>query len=208
LFSAGKWKRRVGVTAWLRQIGGNRVTGSAQIATEMAAPFELRTPTGTAANRLHQSANGSMATTALESTGRGRQSAKPTNRATAARGREQGGTARREARMRRCLKLRQGASPLRPPAPFPWRMDYTERRRFVKGSQSRQKHAALDKSSPLRRGHYEEGKGASRQGTAVDSPQGRYPSTSPCTARGARMRRCLILRQGANPLRPPPGYLT
>ena len=29
-------------------------------------------------------------------------------------------TARLGARMRRCLILRQGASPLRPPAPFPW----------------------------------------------------------------------------------------
>ena len=42
-------RRRVGVTARLRQIVGTQATGSGQIATEMAAPLELRTPMGTAA---------------------------------------------------------------------------------------------------------------------------------------------------------------
>ena len=42
-------KRRVGVTASLGQIVGSQETGSLQIDTEMAAPLELRTPTGTAA---------------------------------------------------------------------------------------------------------------------------------------------------------------
>jgi hypothetical protein len=188
----------------LRQIGGSRVTGSAQIATEMAAPFELRTPTGTAANRLHQSANGSMATMALESTGRGRQSAKP-NRTTAARGGGQRGAARREARMRRCLILRQGASPLRPPAPFPWILHCTEGEEFVKGSLRRRWRAALDKFSPLRRLSYEEGKGASMHAALTQPPAGRPEGILPpsSSARCARMRRCLKLRQGASPLRPP-----
>jgi hypothetical protein len=42
-------KRRVGVTARSRQIVGGQATGSLQIATEIAAPLELRTPRSTAA---------------------------------------------------------------------------------------------------------------------------------------------------------------
>ena len=42
-------KRRVGVTARSRQIVGDQGTGSPQVASEMAAPHELRTPMGTAA---------------------------------------------------------------------------------------------------------------------------------------------------------------
>ena len=48
---AGSWQlkeRRVGATAWSRQIGGNWQRFP-QFATEMAAPLETRTPTGTAA---------------------------------------------------------------------------------------------------------------------------------------------------------------
>jgi hypothetical protein len=207
LLSAGMWKRRVGVTAWLRQIGRSRVTGSAQIATEMAAPFELRTPTGTAANRLHQSANGSMATMALKSTGRGRQSAKPKNRTTEASGREPEGTARREARMRRCLKLRQGASPLRPPAPFPWTLHCTERREFVKGSLSRRRAPPLTNSPrsedfPMKR----------ERGPLCTGPWRSLPLVGlhqyflgRAVARCARMRRCLILRQGDKPPETPEG---
>src|SRR5713226_4911039 len=47
-------KRRVGVTARSRQIVGNQATGSLQIDTEMAAPLELRTPTGTAAEAANR----------------------------------------------------------------------------------------------------------------------------------------------------------
>ena len=64
-------KRRVGVTARSRQIEGSRVTGFLQIDTEMAAPLELRTPIGTCGGEgRNQSADGSMATMARESTGR------------------------------------------------------------------------------------------------------------------------------------------
>ena len=49
------------------------------------------------------------------------------------------GGAARYARTRRCLVLRQGASPLRPPAPFPWTSDYTEARESVKGSLRRRR---------------------------------------------------------------------
>ena len=73
-------KRRVGVTARSRQIEGNQATGLLQIATEMAAPLEFRTPMGTEAES-QPSADGSMATMAqrtgnwLETGGRQRQPA-------------------------------------------------------------------------------------------------------------------------------------
>src|SRR6266852_656932 len=54
-------ERRVGVTARSRQIEGNQATGSLQIASEIAAPLELRTPTSTAAKAAKQSADGSVA---------------------------------------------------------------------------------------------------------------------------------------------------
>src|SRR5437879_4760750 len=63
--------RRVGVTARLRQIGGNQVTGSPQIATEMAGSTPcIKNTNGHRSSELRQSADGSMATVALESTDR------------------------------------------------------------------------------------------------------------------------------------------
>ena len=104
-------KRRVGVTAGSRQTEGNQATGSFQVATEMAAPLELRTPMGTAARaaiRVRMEAWRQW---------RGRQLAEsnPMEGHWAIPYTEPA----RAARMRRCLILRQGASPLRPPAPFP-----------------------------------------------------------------------------------------
>ena len=87
----------------------------------------------------------------------------------AAEGRFVWGAARRGGRSGRCPEPRQGASPLRPPAPFPWNLDCTERRRFVKGSQAGG-DAALDKSPPLRTVSYEEGKGASIRGAVLSLP--------------------------------------
>ena len=108
-------KRRVGVTARSRQNDGNQATGTVQFDTEMAAPLEMRTPAGTCGGSCKQSADGSMATKARESTGR------ECNPRKDRKGKETGvrrGTAR-YARMRRCLKLRQGAKPPETPAPFP-----------------------------------------------------------------------------------------
>ena len=109
-------KRRVGVTAGSGQIAGNRATGSLQIESEIAAPLELRTPMSTAAkaaNRVRMEAwrqwrwsqwtEGQSEKSSLEKRER---DLPPRSGA-------------RNARMRRCLILRQGASPLRPPAPFP-----------------------------------------------------------------------------------------
>ena len=58
---ADRRERRVGVTARSRQIEGNQATGSLQIASEIAAPLELRTPTSTAAKAAKRSADGSVA---------------------------------------------------------------------------------------------------------------------------------------------------
>src|SRR5664279_131957 len=110
-------KRRVGVTARSRQIEGSRVTGFLQIDTEMAAPLELRTPIGTYGGEgRNQSADGSMATMARESTGRMQSQGSSPGKG---QGETRQGDGARNARMRRRLILRQGASPLRPPAPFP-----------------------------------------------------------------------------------------
>lgn len=59
-----------------------------------------------------------------------------------------GGVTARYARMRRCLILRQGASPLRPPAPFPRSIDCTPGREAVKGSLRRPKPPPLTASLP------------------------------------------------------------
>src|ERR1035441_941732 len=108
-------KRRVGVTARSRQNDGNQATGTLQFVTEMAAPLEFRTPAGTCGGSCKQSADGSMATKARESTGR----VQSEERSQGERDGEVGRGTARYARMRRCLILRQGASPLSPPAPFP-----------------------------------------------------------------------------------------
>lgn len=106
-----KRKRRVGVTARSRQNVGNQETGTLQFANEMAAPLELRTPAGTCGPGCKKSADGSMATKARETTSRNPVGAEQGKR----RSREWGA----KRAMRRCLILRQGASPLRPRAPFP-----------------------------------------------------------------------------------------
>ena len=109
-------RRRVGVTARSRQNVGNQATGALQFGTEMAAPLELRTPAGTCSGSCKQSADGSMATQA-----RGSQPAEERSKESMPKGGsdDRGGSGALEARMRRRLKHRQGASPLRPPAPFP-----------------------------------------------------------------------------------------
>jgi hypothetical protein len=107
-------KRRVGVTARSRRNVGKQVTGTLQFVTEMAAPLELRTPAGTCGKGCNQSADGSMATKA-----RGSQRAEERSKKGMSGKRDGAGSGAPEARMRRCLKLRQGASPLRPRAPFP-----------------------------------------------------------------------------------------
>jgi hypothetical protein len=104
-------KRRVGVTARSRQNVGNQATGTPQFVTEMAAPLELRTPAGTcgptAANRVRMEAWRQW---------RGEVNEQKNNPRSVCQGKErERGSRARYARLRRCLMLRQGASPLGPP---------------------------------------------------------------------------------------------
>ena len=147
-------KRRVGVTARSRRNVGNQASGAQQFGTEMAAPQELRTPAGTCGKGCKESADGSMATKA-----RGRQRTEEQSEERLAGKERERGTAC-YARMRRCLILRQGASPLRPPAPFPsssilWKRVNPSRVRFAG-----QKPAALDGFTLFRQTYPgDEGKG-------------------------------------------------
>jgi hypothetical protein len=74
--------------------------------------------------------------------------------------RRRGGMTARCARMRRCLTLRQGARPLRPPAPFPWSIDCTQASESVKGSLPRHKPPPLTASLPCEETRLGRGKGA------------------------------------------------
>jgi hypothetical protein len=71
-----------------------------------------------------------------------------------------GREARLAARMRLCLKLRQGASPLRP-RPLSLEMNGTEGRKFVKGSLRRSNSPPLTNFLPSENAPDDEGKGAS-----------------------------------------------
>jgi len=170
LLSVGMWKRRVGVTARLRQIGGNQVIGSPQIASEMAAPIELRTPMGTAASRCIR--------VRMEAWRQWRWSQStehnPTSGGTEPERPVVGGAARLAARMRRCLKLRQGARPLRPPAPFPFSFIFRKRKNLSRVRKPRPNCGrALDKFSLFQRVLRDKGKGASVRGSPVLPPVGR-----------------------------------
>ena len=165
-----------------------------------------------------------MATVALESTGRrqseeraeensdwnNRESAlghTPRRRAQLLPGRE---TRARNARMRRCLKLRQGARPLRPPAPFPSESMFQNGGNLSRVRKPRNNGAPLTDS--LRSADSPEIRERGPQPSAphVPPPVGRHAvqNQGRRTARYARMRRCLKLCQGASPLRPPQWPLT
>ena len=141
-------KRRVGVTARLRQTVGNQGTGSLQVVSEMAAPLELRTPMGTAAEAAEcgwkcgdQGAGVNwQRPSEIDITG--------------------SGDGARNARMRRCLILRQGASPLRPPAPFPFRLIMGKAENLSRVRKPRKRRAPLTDSLPSQEVYWDKGKGA------------------------------------------------
>lgn len=100
-----------------------------------------------------------------------------------------------EARMRLCLILRQGASPLRPPAPFP------SGSRFQNGGNLSRVRKPRNNGAPLTDTLRSEDIAEMRERGLLG--RAREPSIyAKGTARYARMRRCLILRQGAGPLKP------
>src|ERR1017187_8458616 len=98
-----------------------------------------------------------------------------------------------KARMRRCLILRQGASPLRPPAPFP------SESMFQNGSNRSRVRKPRNNGAPLTDSFRSEETTEMRE----RGPSARRAVSRVGEARYARMRRCLIHRQGASPLRPP-----
>ena len=172
-----------------------------QAGTEMAAPLyseRQQAPCATAA----MSADGSMATLALGPAGQ--HDGNYTTGKEYSRGRARWG-----AHLRRCLKLRQGASPLRPPAPFPSDS-------MIRGSLalSRVRYAGWD-APPLTAPTFpkrnltkmrERGPLCKRPwlSSRWSSDLMRVAVPALHSALLARMRRCLKLRQGASPLRPQP----
>jgi hypothetical protein len=100
-----------------------------------------------------------------------------------------------EARMRLCLILRQGASPLRPSAPFPSGSRLQNGGNLSRVRKPRNNGAPL--TDPLRSEDIAEMRERGLLGRA-----GELSMYAKGTARYARMRRCLILRQGASPLKP------
>src|SRR5262245_14051822 len=147
------WRRRVRVTAGSRQAA--RGTWSLlQAVAEMAAPYELRTPMGTCSESCNRSADGSMATVALESMGgRGPRGA-------------DGGGERAGGAHEALPHTPPGGKPPETLAPFPWKLNDTQARESVKGSLRRQKAPPLTDSLACETHiHWEEGKGASGVGT-------------------------------------------
>ena len=161
----------------------------------MAAPLELRTPAGTCGRGCKQSADGSMATKA-----RGSQRAEKQSKQKMQREREEEvrrRTSAPKARMRRCLKLGQGAKPPETPAPFPsgWRIQNggnPSRVRKPRNNGAPLTDSLRSESSPEMR---ERGHSARRESITY---------TARGTARYARMRRCLKLRPGGEPPETPP----
>src|SRR5664280_120895 len=138
-------KRRVGVTARSRQNDGNQATGTLQFVTEMAAPLEFRTPAGTCGGSCKQSADGSMATKARESTGRVQSEER-------SQGERDGEVGRGDSALRAHEALPHTpprGKPPETPGPLSLGIQVPERREFVKGSQAAQQRRALDKSPPF-----------------------------------------------------------
>jgi hypothetical protein len=184
-------KRRVGVTARSRQNDGNQATGALQFVTEMAAPLELRTPAGTCGGSCKQSADGSMATMA-----RGEVNGQKNNPKRACEGKEMApGIDRRgalKARMRLCLILRQGASPLSPPAPFP------SGSRFQNGGDLSRVRKPRNNGAPLTAPLRSEDIAEMRE-RGLLARAGESSIYAKGTALYARMRRCLNTPSGGKP---------
>jgi hypothetical protein len=128
-------KRRVGVTARSRQIVGRQATESPQIVTEMAAPFELRTPKGTFGER-RLSADGSMATKARDQRAEASPKAEEGER-------EMEGVYKEAARLNGAHEARPHTPPRgkppETPGPLSLGLNYPEGRETVKGPQAAQK---------------------------------------------------------------------
>ena len=154
---------------------GNQATGTPHIASEIAAPLVSRTPMGTVATATNEcgwkrgDTTGGKDNRAESSSGETRIRKESRTR--------WGGTSALKARMRRCLILRQGASPLRSPAPFPSDVIIGKGGSLSRVRYAGQKRAALDRLPPFRTNpsHYE-GKGALGGAGFRVPPVGRLPT--------------------------------
>jgi hypothetical protein len=145
-------KRRVGVTARDGLMVGNQVTGALHIASEIAAPLVSRTPTGTVATATSECGwkRGDTTTTGVKDN-RAESSSGEMEISEESRKQPRRTSALKAARMRRCLKLRQGTSPLRPPAPFPSNRIIRKGGGLSRVRYAGQLRAALDSPPPFRR---------------------------------------------------------
>ena len=182
-------KRRVGVTARSRQNEGDRVTGILEFVTEMAAPLELRTPAGTCGGSCKESADGSMATRRA-----GSQRAEEQSQENHAR---EGGGRRARSAHEALHHTPSGGRPPETPAPFPSGL------RFQNGGNPSRVRKPRRSGAPLTDSLRSEDNAEMRERGLVAKQRQHGKEATGGTARYARMRRCLILRQGASPLKPP-----
>jgi hypothetical protein len=201
-------KRRVGVTARSRLIVGNQATGTPQIDSEIAAPLVSRTPRGTVAAATTECGwkRGDTTTGAKDNRAENRSGE------IAERGEKAGlpkmrGGQRADARMRRCLILRQGDEPPETPGPLSLGLDCTEGRKSVKGSLRRQHRPPLTDFLPSEDNtSNDEGKGAYGRGRLMP-PVGRQPTRIKASGRPRALRAHEALPHtppgGQAPLKPP-----
>ena len=197
-------KRRVGVTARSRLIVGNQATGTPQIASEIAAPLVSRTPRSTVAS--HECGWKRGDTTGAKTIG---QRAVPRKRMSeSGESSDRAGlTARLEGAHEALPQTPPGGSPLRPPAPSPSGLIFQNGGTRSRVRKPRKNRAPLTAS--LRSEDdvpYVRERGPLVRGASLASrwSAGWAWLRARVTARcGARTRRCLELRQGASPLKPP-----
>src|SRR4051812_983407 len=103
--------------------------------------------------------------------------------------------------MRRCLILRQGASPLRPPAPFSLEPRLYARERICQGFATPAQNAALDRFAPLRRKAPEMRERGPLERGSILPPFGRQRAADPYATEPARP----LARHEALPHTPPGG---
>jgi len=148
-------KRRVGVTARSRQNDGNQETGTPQFATEMAAPLEIRTPAGTCGKSCNQSADGSLAKKAQQTTCRSQLREVRVGRGEFREGGRSGALRAHEA----LPHTPPGGKPPETPGPLSLETGLYGREEICQGFATPAKGAALDKFPPFREQQLRRGKG-------------------------------------------------
>jgi hypothetical protein len=193
------WKRRVGVTARLRQIEGRQAIAFLQIASEMAAPPVGRTPMGTAAAaaiRVRMEVWRQWRGSQLTEDSPTRESEANDGRGRLPEGASVGRRALGAPRMRRCLILRQGARPLRPPAPFPSGSIFQNGGNLSRVRKPRKNRAPLTASLRSEDLPKMRERGLPANGTSILPPLGR-PPTRPKTSAKKTLDKTGLLMEAA-----------